>query len=95
MSFHNMRGYGDPRYTPVSTAFDEWLTQAVESAPAQREALLTDWTAAPYARDCHPHGGEEHLIPLMVAAGAGSDAEGRKVYSEEVMRTVLSGFRFG
>ena len=95
MSFHNMRGYGDPRYTPVSTAFDEWLTQAVESAPAQREALLTDWTAAPYARDCHPHGGEEHLIPLMVAAGAGSDAEGRKVYSEEVMRTVISGFRFG
>src|SRR5690606_11273296 len=38
MSFHNMRGYGDPRYTPVSAVFDDWLTAAVESEPAQRDA---------------------------------------------------------
>ncbi|MCB5362349.1 dioxygenase [Pusillimonas sp. CC-YST705] len=29
MSFHNMRGYGDPRYTPVSAAFDAWLSAAI------------------------------------------------------------------
>jgi len=95
MSFHNMRGYGDPRYTPVSAKFDEWLTAAVESDTEQREALLRGWTSAPHARDSHPPGGEEHLLPLLVAAGAAGDAEGRKVYSEEVMKTTLSAFRFG
>lgn len=95
MSFHNMRGYGDPRYTPVSAKFDAWLTAAVESDPQRREAQLSNWTAAPHARDSHPSGGEEHLLPLLVAAGAGGSSEGRKVYSEEVMKTTLSAFRFG
>ena len=95
MSFHNMRGYGDPRYTPVSAKFDEWLTAAVESDTDRREALLRDWERAPHARDSHPRGGEEHLLPLLVAAGAGAGSEGRKVYSEEVMKTTLSAFRFG
>lgn len=95
MSFHNMRGYGDRRFTAPSAEFDEWLTAAVESPPEQREALLRDWTAAPHARLCHPPGGEEHLLPLMVAAGAGPGSEGRKVYSETVMETVISAFRFG
>jgi len=95
MSFHNVRGYGDPRYTPLSAQFDEWLTDAVESDPARREILLGDWASAPHARDSHPPGGEEHLLPLMVAAGAAGDSGGRKVYSEEVMKTTLSAFRFG
>ncbi|HUH89889.1 MAG TPA: class III extradiol ring-cleavage dioxygenase [Lysobacter sp.] len=95
MSFHNMRGYGDARYTPISAEFDDWLTAAVESASAERDALLQDWTRAPHARDCHPPGGEEHLIPLLVAAGAAADSEGRKVYSERVMETTISAFRFG
>jgi len=95
MSFHNMRGYGDPRYTPVAAKFDAWLSAAVESEPLQREAMLRDWTSAPHARDSHPPRGEEHLLPLLVAAGAGADSAGRKVYSEEVMKTTLSAFRFG
>lgn len=95
MSFHNMRGYGDPRYTPLSAQFDEWLTRAVESDPVRRDAFLRDWASAPHARDSHPLGGEEHLLPLMVAAGAAGDCEGRKVYSQEVMKTTLSAFRFG
>ncbi|MGY0556425.1 DODA-type extradiol aromatic ring-opening family dioxygenase [Lysobacter sp. A421] len=95
MSFHNMRGYGDPRFTPISAEFDAWLTTAAESSPAQRNALLQEWTLAPHARDCHPPGGEEHLLPLLVAAGAGDDSTGRKVYSETVMQTTISAFRFG
>ena len=94
MSFHNMRGYGDPRFTPVSAEFDDWLTATVESAPAGRDALLADWTQAPHARLCHPPRGEEHLIPLLVAAGAGADSEGRKVFSEKIMDTTISAFRF-
>ncbi len=94
MSFHNMRGYGDARYTPISAEFDDWLTAAVESPPAQRDALLQDWTQAPHARHCHPLGGEEHLIPLLVAAGAAEGSAGRKVYSERVMETTISAYRF-
>ncbi|WP_159983201.1 MULTISPECIES: class III extradiol ring-cleavage dioxygenase [unclassified Novosphingobium] len=95
MSFHNMRGYGDPRFTPVSAEFDEWLINAVESQPTQRDTLLRDWEQAPHARLCHPAGAEEHLIPLLVAAGAGGESAGRKVYSERVMETMISAFRFG
>jgi len=95
MSFHNMRGYGDARFSPISDDFDTWLTDAVQSDPAQRDALLEQWEGAPQARLCHPPGGEEHLIPLLVAAGAATDSTGRKVYSERVMQTTLSAFRFG
>jgi aromatic ring-opening dioxygenase catalytic subunit (LigB family) len=95
MSFHNMRGYGDARFAPVSDDFDAWLTDAVESEPSQRDALLERWEQAPQARLCHPPDGEEHLIPLMVAAGAAAGSNGHQVYSERVMQTTLSAFRFG
>ncbi|GAA3275835.1 hypothetical protein GCM10020258_55350 [Sphingomonas yabuuchiae] len=36
---------------------------------------------------------EEHLLPLMVAAGA-AEGEGARVYAEEVLSTAISGFRF-
>ncbi|MET1114557.1 MAG: class III extradiol ring-cleavage dioxygenase [Comamonas sp.] len=95
MSFHNMRGYGDARYTAPSEAFDDWLTTAVEAEPQQRNAALRDWAQAPFAHHCHPAGHEEHLMPLLVAAGAAGLERGRKVYSQQVMKTQLSAFRFG
>lgn len=95
MSFHNMRGYGDPRFGPVSDAFDAWLTQAVQAPPAQRHQALADWAQAPGARLCHPPRAEEHLLPLMVAAGAAGQDPGRRVFSDRVMETTLSAFSFG
>ena len=95
MSFHNMRGYGDARYTAPSEAFDEWLTTAVEADAEQRNAALSHWDQAPQAHHCHPPGQQEHLIPLMVVAGAAGDDKGRKVYSEQVLKTQLSAFHFG
>ena len=95
MSFHNMRGYGDPRYTSISAEFDDWLSAAAEGPPARRNESLQAWTQAPYARHCHPQGAEEHLLPLMVVAGAADGSPGLKVYSERVMETVISAFRFG
>lgn len=93
MSFHNMPAYGDSQFSAVSDEFDGWLTDAVQSPAGEREQRLQHWTQAPHARLCHPSGGEEHLIPLMVAAGAG-DEPGQKIYSERVMETTISGFRF-
>ncbi len=91
MSFHNMRAYGDPRATAPSLAFDKWLADAVSQAGAERSATLARWEEAPAGRLSHPR--EEHLIPLMVAAGA-SENSGRRVYGELVLGTAVSGFRF-
>lgn len=95
MSFHNMRGYGDPAFGPVSDRFDAWLSEAVEAPDEERGRRLRAWESAPAARASHPPGGEEHLIPLMVAAGAADGDPGRTIYSERVMETTLSAFRFG
>jgi len=91
MSFHNMRAYRTTEATDPSIVFDGWLAAAIEGDPAAREAALASWAAAPGGRFAHPR--EEHLLPLMVAAGA-SDGPGRRVYGELVMNTMISAFRF-
>ena len=96
MSYHNMRGYGDPRSTPISESFDQWLTDTVALPAAERSARLADWAnaSAPAGRLSHPPGAEEHLLPLHVVAGAAGDAPGRKVFSDQVMATTISAFQF-
>ena len=93
MSFHNMRAYGDPRSTPGSQAFDQWLAESMELDGPQRAERLAHWADAPSARFAHPPAKEEQLLPLMVAAGA-AEGEGARVYAEEVLSTAMSGFRF-
>jgi aromatic ring-opening dioxygenase catalytic subunit (LigB family) len=91
MSFHNMRAYGDARATEPSEAFDGWLAEAATREAGPRAEALTHWAEAPMARFSHPR--EEHLIPLLVAAGA-SDRPGTRVYAERVLETAISGFAF-
>lgn len=95
MSFHNMRGYGDPRFGPVSDEFDQWLTGALEGEPNLRNVELINWAGAPSARLSHPPRQEEHLLPLMVVAGAADKDQARKIFSDRVMETTLSAFVFG
>jgi len=94
MSFHNMRAYGNARFGPISAQFDAWLAAACEAEPSQRAQALSQWDQAPAARLCHPPKAEEHLLPLMVAAGAAPSGRGQRVYAEHVMETALSAFRF-
>jgi aromatic ring-opening dioxygenase catalytic subunit (LigB family) len=91
MSFHNMRGLGDPRFTAPSEAFDSWLDETVAANADTRGERLARWTEAPAARLSHPR--EEHLIPLMVAAGA-ADGPGRRIYGGRLFDMAVSGFRF-
>jgi aromatic ring-opening dioxygenase catalytic subunit (LigB family) len=91
MSFHNLRVYGDPRVRQPSAEFDRWLVHAAAAEGPERTHLLSKWETAPWARVCHPR--EEHLLPLMVAAGA-SEAPGTHDYGEEVLSGAVSGFRF-
>jgi len=94
MSFHNMRGYGQPAFGPISDEFDEWLAKTVESDPVTRKQALIDWANAPSARLCHPLRQEEHLLPLMVVAGAASKEQGYKVFTDRVLETSISAFVF-
>ena len=91
MSFHNMRGYGRPSSTEPSRQFDAWLAEAASADADTRSQALARWAEAPSGRFSHPR--EEHLLPLMVAAGA-SEAPGERVFNELVMETASSGFRF-
>jgi aromatic ring-opening dioxygenase catalytic subunit (LigB family) len=92
MSFHNLRGYLRPETVGRARAFDAWLTGAVESPAAERNGLLTAWREAPFAAYAHPR--EEHLMPLIVAAGAGGNAPGKRIFGDEPMGAAISAYRF-
>jgi aromatic ring-opening dioxygenase catalytic subunit (LigB family) len=43
----------------------------------------------------YAHPREEHLIPLMVAAGAGGDDAAAHIFRDHVLGWTVSAFRFG
>ena len=92
-SYHNMRGFfGDGAADPAAEAFDAWLRAAMVNAHTRDDALL-GWEDAPHARDAQPH--EDHLLPLMVAAGAASGEPGVVDFHGHALGKPISGFRFG
>jgi len=93
MSFHNLRAMGDPRARPVSETFDGWLRQTTVLPAAERDARLADWAQAPMARASHPR--EEHLLPLMVVAGAAGEDRGRVGWSGTMLGWRISACHFG
>ncbi len=90
MSFHNLRHFSQGG--PASQAFHDWLDEALSGNSAERTRQLGQWSQAPGGRSSHPR--EEHLIPLMVASGAGSDAPARKLWAGMVGPTHLAGWAF-
>jgi aromatic ring-opening dioxygenase catalytic subunit (LigB family) len=93
MSFHNMSALRGATPPAGAATFDRWLRATVEAEPAAREARLVAWRHAPDARLAHPR--EEHLIPLLVAAGAAGNDAGVCVFGERILGCEISGFRFG
>ena len=94
MSYHNMRGLMSGRVLPESDQFDAWLTETVcASDPKVRNEKLKQWQSAPAARDAHPR--EEHLLPLMVAAGAAGNDVGSRIFTDRVMGATVSAYQFG
>lgn len=93
MSYHNMRGFGRECSLAESLAFDTWLEQTAKAEPAERGRRLQRWAEAPAARACHPR--EEHLLPLMVCAGAGLQDAGSVAFRDQVMAVQVSALRFG
>ena len=90
MSFHNLRNFAQGG--PASEQFHAWLDEALAGDQAQRTERLMHWHTAPGGAASHPR--EEHLIPLMVASGAGSDSPGRRMWSGRVGPTHLGAWVF-
>lgn len=92
-SFHDLSTFFDES-SAESVVFDDWLTDSVTATDSiVRNARLADWAQAPAARACHPR--EEHLLPLMVVAGAAGPDRGRRVFSDYLGSKKISGFAFG
>jgi len=90
MSYHNLRDFA--AQAPASFAFHDWLDSALEGTRDQRTQRLEEWSQAPGGRASHPR--EEHLLPLMVASGAGSDRPGRRLWRGAVGHTCLGAWAF-
>ncbi len=90
MSYHNLRNFAD--HAQASFAFHDWLDQSLAGNWAERCDRLAQWHAAPGGRASHPR--EEHLLPLMVASGAGSDLPGRPIWRGSVGPTCLGAWAF-
>jgi aromatic ring-opening dioxygenase catalytic subunit (LigB family) len=93
MTFHNLRAFRDPRAAPVAEMFDAWLRESMTLDPDARNARLKEWESAPAARAAHPR--EEHLIPLMAAAGAAGDDLATIAFNDTFTGLRLSAYHFG
>ncbi len=93
MTYHNMRGFGNPTAAPMSEAFDAWLRETGALEASARDERLKNWSKAPAARLVHPR--EEHLLPMMVIAGAAGADRGTVAYNGTMMGVRLSAYHFG
>jgi aromatic ring-opening dioxygenase catalytic subunit (LigB family) len=55
--------------------------------------MLTHWEDAAGARLVHPQ--EDHLIPLMVAAGAAAEDSGRIAFVDHAFKVPMASYEFG
>lgn len=80
-SYHNLMAIPDTK--GVSQTFDKWLNHTLCELPSkQRFDQLMNWALAPEAKQAHPR--EEHLLPLLVCAGAAQEGACQRIYSENL-----------
>ncbi|MGF1649317.1 MAG: DODA-type extradiol aromatic ring-opening family dioxygenase [Hyphomicrobiaceae bacterium] len=80
---HNLAAFrGQPVDAPEPpwvASFRGWMTEEIES---NRVSDVLDYrSAAPHARDNHPDGADEHLLPLFSALGAAAGESGVRVHA--------------
>jgi len=91
MSYHHMRGFGTAQGRRDAQVFDDWLAEAVTD-PHRRDDALVRWSSAPAGRASHPR--EEHLLPLMVVAGASVGHPASLPFRDKVLGVRVSTVRF-
>jgi aromatic ring-opening dioxygenase catalytic subunit (LigB family) len=93
LTYHNMRGFGRPASLEPSVQFEQYLYEAISNPdPQLRNQALINWEQAPLARLVHPR--EDHLIPLMVVAGAAGSSIGQRIFTDTVFEVVMASYRF-
>jgi len=94
LTYHHMRGFGNPASTPVAEAFERYLNDTISAPTVElRHQGLRQWAQAPGARLAHPR--EDHLLPLMVAAGAAGSDPGQRILLEHALAVHMGSYRFG
>jgi aromatic ring-opening dioxygenase catalytic subunit (LigB family) len=93
LTYHNMGGFGRPQSTQPAQVFEQYLHDAVSQPDAAaRNRQLVAWQSAPAARLAHPR--EDHLLPLMVVAGAAGADTGEQVFVDHVMQVPMASYQF-
>lgn len=93
LTYHNMRGFGQGSSYIASVEFEQYLNDAItDTNPTLRNEKLITWKQAPYARVTHPR--EDHLIPLMVIAGAAKQSIGKRLFMEKALEVVMASYIF-
>jgi aromatic ring-opening dioxygenase catalytic subunit (LigB family) len=94
MTYHNMRGFGRDGAAGVAETFLEFLGSAISQADWRvRNDKLIHWENAAGARLAHPR--EDHLIPLMVVAGAAGEDPGREAFVDRAFDVPTASYEFG
>lgn len=94
LNYHNMQGFGLDSSTQVAESFTHYLDEAIADKDSHaRDEKLLHWERAPGARLAHPR--EDHLLPLLVAAGAAGNDTGRVLFAENVMKIPMTSYVFG
>jgi aromatic ring-opening dioxygenase catalytic subunit (LigB family) len=96
LSYHNLRSFfrHDAQASEAARLFQEWLAISVRAPDAAlRNRTLANWQQAPGALACHPRA--EHLLPLMVAAGAALDDAATLPYRDKLLGKEVCAVQFG
>jgi len=94
LTYHNMRGFGRRESASVADMFESYLNRAITQVdPNQRNEMLLNWEKGPGSRLAHPQ--EDHLVPLMVVAGAAGKDIGHRLFLDHVMGVSMASYQFG
>jgi aromatic ring-opening dioxygenase catalytic subunit (LigB family) len=94
LTYHNMRGFNQERATGDAEAFTRYLNEVIALPDEhERDEKLLHWERAPRARSAHPR--EDHLMPMLVAAGAAGIDAGAVLFTEYVMKIPMTSYVFG
>ncbi|XP_026749367.2 uncharacterized protein LOC113510137 [Galleria mellonella] len=97
MSYHNMgefkKAESDDNRLIVNDKFDEFLNEVCTGDADEMKDRLTTWMEVPGGLESHPLGEADHLMPLIVNAGAGGAHPGTNIFkSVFIYKFRLSGF---
>lgn len=94
MTYHNMSGFGRDGAADIAETFQKFLGSTIAQPDWKvRNDGLVHWENAAGARLAHPR--EDHLIPLMVVAGAAGEDVGREAFVDRAFNVPTASYEFG